>query len=66
MEKINTEKIKNLLEKKGSSQASFALAIGAKASLISAAFHGKRDIPMSKILKVSEFFKVSPYEIVDL
>jgi transcriptional regulator with XRE-family HTH domain len=64
MEKINTKKIQNLLKQKGSSQVEFANAIGTKAPLISAAFHGARDIPMNKILKISKYFDVSPFDIV--
>jgi len=64
MEKLNTKKIQNLLKQKGSSQVEFANAIDAKPSLISAAFHEARDIPMNKILKISKYFDVSPFEIV--
>jgi len=64
MEKLNTKKIQKLLKQKGSSQAEFATAIDAKPSLISAAFHSTRDIPMNKILKISKYFDVSPFEIV--
>lgn len=64
MEKIDIEKIKALLHKKGASQLHFAEHIGTKAPLISAAFHNKRDIPMNKILKISEYFEVSPFELV--
>lgn len=64
MEKLNTRKIQELLKKKGSTQIEFAKHIDAKPSLISAAFHNKRDIPMGKILKISEYFQVSPFELV--
>jgi|GEM_PF-6431460 len=64
MEKLNTKKIQKLLKQKGSSQVEFATAIDAKPSLISAAFHNSRDIPMNKILKISKYFDISPFEIV--
>jgi len=64
MEKINIQKLQSLLEQKGDTQVEFASAIDAKPSLISAAFHGNRDIPMRKILKIAKYFSVSPFELV--
>ncbi|MDD3467765.1 MAG: helix-turn-helix transcriptional regulator [Campylobacterales bacterium] len=57
-------KIQQLLVQKGASQADFAHAIDAKPTLISAAFHQNRDIPMKKILKIATYFGVSPFDIV--
>ncbi len=64
METINTEKIKQLLEQKGEKQLFFAKAIGLQPGVVSAAFHGKRELPMRKILKIASYFNVSPFEIV--
>jgi len=64
METLNTKKIKQLLEQKGEKQLSFAHATGLQPGVVSAAFHGKRELPMRKILKIASYFNVSPYEIV--
>jgi len=64
MEKINNNKIKKLLIEKGETQIRFAEAINSKPSLISAVLNGNRDMPMKKILKISKFFNVSPFDLV--
>ena len=64
METLNTQKIKQLLEQKGEKQLSFAHATGLQPGVVSAAFHGKRELPMRKILKIATYFNVSPFELV--
>lgn len=64
MEKINTTKIKKLLQEKNISQLFFSHKIGITPATISAAFHGRRLIPMNKILKIAIFFNVSPFDLV--
>jgi len=64
METLNTEKIKQLLEQKGEKQLSFAHATGLQPGVVSAAFHGKRELPMRKILKIASYFNVSPFDLV--
>ena len=64
METLNTQKIKQLLKQKGEKQLSFAHAIGLQPGVVSAAFHGKRKLPMRKILRISSHFNVSPFKLV--
>ena len=64
METINIQTVKDLLKKKGIRQNVFSKAIDMKDAGVSAAFHGKRTLPMKKILVISKFLGVSPFTLV--
>jgi len=63
MRKINTKKIEELLNKKGTSQKHFAETIGIKEPNVSRAFKGRGDISMNYVFDIANYFKVNPLSL---
>ena len=60
---INTEKIKELLQKKGTTQKHFSQTVGVKEANISRALKGNGSISMNYVFDIANYFKVSPLSL---
>lgn len=61
--KINTNIVKDLLLKSGSTQKELASSIGLQAPSLSYALKGDRQIPMDYIFAIANFFEVEPISL---
>ena len=63
MRTINTQRIKELLEKKGTTQKHLSQEIGVKEANISRAIKGNGGISMNYVFDIANYFKVAPLSL---
>ena len=61
--KINTEKVKELLEKSGKKQIELANHLNIPNSSITMAFKGERGLSMGHIFELANFFNIKPLSL---
>jgi len=64
--KINTQKVKNLLDKQKKSNAELARKTGLETPAISSAFKGKRNLPLAYFISIANFLNVEPLSLLQI